>query len=135
MRNYIIHIFVIGALLSGQMAGQQVDHDCDKSTLSQNEINRCTDLKVDESEKNLNSIYKDLLQEIKDDELLVRQVVGAERSWLSFRDEFIQAAYPASGPHSDNGSMLPAQRGELQIQLTQEHIQHLLLLKIFFSDR
>ncbi len=106
---------------------------CDRPDITQNEINNCTGDQAAALEKELDVVYRSVLSSISGDKALSLKIQASERSWVVFRDSFIQSAFPSSGPHAERGSMLPTEINELRSQLTREQIAHLSYLKHLYE--
>ena len=93
---------------------------CGDKAKNQVEINSCA---VDESKRadaELNRVYSELLVKVNKDAAVVSKVKAAERSWITYRDAYIEAMYPATNKQSAYGSMYAMQVNLLGAKLTRQ---------------
>jgi uncharacterized protein YecT (DUF1311 family) len=107
--------------------------DCDRANLTQSELNECASDRAAVVDQQLSQVYRSLLKSVSGDKALTMQIEASERHWIRYRDSYLRAAFPSSGPHADNGSMLPMEFDELRVELTQEQIQRLSYLKHLYT--
>jgi uncharacterized protein YecT (DUF1311 family) len=66
-------------------------------------MNACADKSLKKSDTELNSVYKQIEQRLKDDAETTKLLVAAQRSWVAFRD----AECTFSNSRSADGSVYP----------------------------
>lgn len=68
--------------------------DCDNAT-TQGDMNACAGRQYQAADKALNSVYQQITQRLKADADTQKLLVGAQRSWVTFRDA--ECEFAASG--------------------------------------
>lgn len=76
--------------------------DCDNAT-TQGDMNACAGRQYQAADKALNSVYQQITQRLKADADTKKLLVGAQRSWVTFRDA--ECEFAASGV--SGGSVYP----------------------------
>lgn len=76
--------------------------DCDNAT-TQGDMNACAGRQYQTADKQLNAVYQQITQRLKDDADTKKLLVGAQRSWVAFRDA--ECEFAASGV--SGGSVYP----------------------------
>lgn len=76
--------------------------DCDNAT-TQGDMNACAGRQYQAADKALNSVYQQITQRLKADADTQKLLVGAQRSWVTFRDA--ECEFAASGV--SGGSVYP----------------------------
>lgn len=89
--------------------------------MTQMAMNVCAGEEVKRSDAELNDIYKQLLSAAREVPGAVEKIRIAERSWISFRDAYIDAMYPAEDKLAAYGSTFPMEVLLLRADLTQQH--------------
>jgi uncharacterized protein YecT (DUF1311 family) len=67
-------------------------------------MNACAAREAHKADEVLNSTYRELLNQIKDDKTATERVVAAEKSWIVFRDAELAAEWPV--PAGENPNVL-----------------------------
>jgi uncharacterized protein YecT (DUF1311 family) len=90
----------------GNLSGQQA-------------MNACISDEVSKADNTLNGIYKRLHDKLN--ESGKRNLVGAERAWITFRDKecMLESGYDIEHPEN-NGTIAPFTVGECKLSLTNE---------------
>lgn len=76
--------------------------DCDSAT-TQADMNACAGRQYQAADKDLNAVYQQITQRLEDDADTKKLLVGAQRSWVTFRDA--ECEFSASGV--SGGSVYP----------------------------
>jgi uncharacterized protein YecT (DUF1311 family) len=95
---------------------------CGDKAKNQMEINSCAADEAKRADAELNRVYSELLVKAKKDALVVSKIKAAERSWIAYRDAYIEAMYPAANKQAAYGSVYPMQVNLLGAKLTRQQI-------------
>ena len=76
------------------------------------------------ADKQLNTIYQQILSDYADDEVFIASLKEAQRCWIAFRDAQLKMKYPDREP-GYYGSILPSCQAMYLAELTQERIKAL----------
>ncbi len=91
---------------------------------TQGEMNAETAGEFQAADKQLNSIYQEILSNYADDEAFIASLKEAQRCWIAFRDAQLKMKYPDREP-GYYGSILPSCEAMYLAELTQERIKTL----------
>jgi uncharacterized protein YecT (DUF1311 family) len=91
---------------------------------TQGEMNAETAGEFQAADKQLNSIYQEILSNDADDEAFIASLKEAQRCWIAFRDAQLKMKYPDREP-GYYGSILPSCEAMYLAELTQERIKTL----------
>jgi uncharacterized protein YecT (DUF1311 family) len=112
--NIKITLFALSLLVAAQMAQSQ----------TQGEMNAQTEAEWRAADKQLNSIYQQIIAENADDDVFLASLKEAQRSWIAFRDAQLKMKYPDREP-GYYGSVLPSCEMMYLTELTQDRIKAL----------
>lgn len=100
--------------------------DCYDAARTQFDLNRCAAREFEQSDAELNRVYRRLLDENKEDKLFVQKLTEAERAWVAFRDAQLDALYPpVENMQMNYGSVFPMCYGRAKAKLTRERTAQL----------
>jgi uncharacterized protein YecT (DUF1311 family) len=105
MKKYLI-LFIISVLSLSTSFGQNKDNSYAKA------------------EKEINSVYQEILREYSSDKVFIKNLKAAQRLWIQFRDAEIKTRYPNKTP-GYYGSVYALCVSDLKTQLTNERIKTL----------
>ena len=92
---------------------------------TQEDMNIKAKTEYENTDKELNQVYKKLLQDYKNDTVFIKSMKDAQRQWVKFRDAQVKMKYP---PYKDAGeSVLPMCRNFYLKELTTNRIKELKL--------
>lgn len=91
---------------------------------TQAEMNKEASAEFNESDKQLNEIYKTILSEYKTDTFFVENLKKSQRIWIQFRDAEMEMKYP-NYPEKIYGSIHPTCRAFYLKELTDNRIKTL----------
>jgi uncharacterized protein YecT (DUF1311 family) len=112
--NTMIKVFALLLLGSAHMAQSQ----------TQGDLNAQTESEWRAADKQLNSIYQQIIAENADDEVFLASLKEAQRCWIAFRDAQLKMKYPDREP-GYYGSVLPSCEMMYLTELTQDRIKAL----------
>lgn len=101
------------------------------------EMTSCANAKAEKPDKELNETYHRLLSYVKSQKNVADKIIAMESAWITYRDQYMIAMYPAKDKQAEYGSMYPMEANLLNAKLTREHIADLKLLLTQYgpSDR
>jgi uncharacterized protein YecT (DUF1311 family) len=116
VRRFAICFFVIVVPCFAVAAGSS---DRCGNLSGQQAMNACIADEVGKADNVLNSVYKQLHDKL--DESGKRNLVGAERAWITFRDKecMLEGGYDTEHPEN-NGTIAPFAVGECKLDLTNK---------------
>ena len=91
---------------------------------TQGEMNAETAGEFQAADKQLNSIYQEILSNYADDEAFIASLKEAQRCWIAFRDAQLKMKYPDREP-GHYGSVLPSCEAMYLTELTNDRIKAL----------
>ncbi|KZN15657.1 lysozyme inhibitor LprI family protein [Pseudomonas fluorescens] len=92
--------------------------DCDNAT-DQSTMNQCAAQQNKAVDKELNALYQQITTRLKDDPDAKKLLVGAQRSWIAFRDA--ECKFSASGVAG--GSVYPLIYSNCTTELTKARVE------------
>jgi len=95
---------------------------CDEKANTQREMLVCASEEAKRVDAELNDMYRMLLKNASNDAEAINKIKKAERAWISYRDAYIEAMYPADDKQTQYGSIFPMQANLLRAKLTREHL-------------
>jgi uncharacterized protein YecT (DUF1311 family) len=98
---------------------------CSKQATTQHEMNVCANEEAKHVNDELNKVYKLLLPKVRSNPVTTAKIQAAEKAWLSYRDAYIDAMYPAKDKQAEYGSIFPMEVDLLAAKLTREQISAL----------
>ena len=116
----VIILVILGCRSYGQNSAEY--EGCVNKSQTQFELNKCASDEAARADSALNAAYKGFLAKIAGDSLAIAKVRDAERAWLSYRDAFIEAVYPAQDKQLAYGTEYPMDVNLLRAKLTHEHL-------------
>ena len=73
----------------------------------------------------LNDTYQKLLAAARKEPGAVEKIRTAERAWITYRDAYMDAMYPAKDKQASYGSIFPMEANLLRAHLTRQQIDAL----------
>lgn len=73
----------------------------------------------------LNDIYRQILNDYREDKIFIEKLKAAQRAWLVFRDAHLASIYPAADARLQYGSVNPICQCIMLEGLTQERAKML----------
>ncbi len=121
---------VIAALISVGVVFAQSDQSnassCWDRAMTQGAMNACASRDFQAANRELNRIYREILQRYLNHPRFIRALKKAQNAWITMRDAQIQMAYPGYRDHPEEyGSVLPMCVANLKASLTRERIKFL----------
>ena len=94
---------------------------CSDGARTQAAMNVCASDEAARADKQLNEVYRTLLQSTTDTTAATK-IKSAERAWIAYRDAYIDAMYPAENKQAEYGSEYPMELDLLRAKLTRIQI-------------
>jgi uncharacterized protein YecT (DUF1311 family) len=114
-----------------QTSGQY--NTCIKVAQTQFEMNKCASEEAARADAELTALDKSLLAEMNGDHVAIAKAKEAERSWIRYRDAYIEAMFPAADKQAEYGTEYPMDVDILSAKLTREHQAAIADLKVHYQ--
>jgi uncharacterized protein YecT (DUF1311 family) len=95
---------------------------CNQKAKTQAEMSACANEEGVRVDAELNNIYRTLLSKAGSQPEAVAKIGAAERSWIAYRDAYIEAMYPANDKQAEYGSVYPMEVDILRAKLTRQQV-------------
>ena len=95
---------------------------CNEKAKTQVEMNACASEEAARVDAELNGVYRQLLKQAASEEDAVAKIKAAQRAWLTYRDAYMDAMYPAKNKQAEHGSIYPMEVDLLRAKLTQRQV-------------
>ncbi len=95
---------------------------CNQNARSQAELNACANEEATRAERDLHRVYTRLLAQASSQPEAVEKIKAAEKAWLSYRDAYLEAMYPAADKQAEYGTIYPMEANLLRAKLARQHI-------------
>lgn len=131
--RYLILCLLVPLSLFAQDSPQY--RACTNKAQAQMQLNQCAGEEAVRVDAELNVIYRKLLDAAASDTGAIGKIKAMQRTWLSYRDAYIEAMYPAKDKQAEYGSIYPMDVALLNAKLTRRQINALKeLLHAYQSD-
>ncbi|MGH9734177.1 MAG: lysozyme inhibitor LprI family protein [Candidatus Acidiferrales bacterium] len=111
--------------LTGFGQANQKSTDCFKTAMIQSTMDECANEEAHRAEAQLDKTYQQLLTLANKDPMAIAKIKKAEAIWISYRQAYIDAMYPANDKQAEYGTMFPMEIDLLGAQLTRAHTKAL----------
>jgi uncharacterized protein YecT (DUF1311 family) len=98
---------------------------CSKQANTQSEMNSCAGEEAKRVDEELNRVYKQLLSKVRGNPVATAKIRAAQRAWVTYRDAYIEARYPAKDKAVEYGSIFPLEVNLLTAKLTRQQTEAL----------
>src|SRR5579863_1399971 len=115
-------VVVLVASLSCLAQDSKQYRGCNDKAKTQAEMNACASDEAARVDTQLNDMYRRLLSQAASQEGAVAKIKVAERGWITYRDAYVEAMYPATDKQAQYGSIYPMEVDLLRAKLTQQHV-------------
>jgi uncharacterized protein YecT (DUF1311 family) len=99
--------------------------ECNAKAVAQPELNACAAAEAARVDAELNRVYRELLSKNSDDPAAAGKIRKAQRSWVAYRDAYVEAMFPAEDKQAEYGSMYPMEVDRILATLTRRQIDAL----------
>ena len=85
-------------------------------------MNACASEEAARVDAELNAVYRKLLLKAASQPEAVAKIKASERAWITFRDAYMDAMYPAKDKQTEYGSVYPMEADLLKAKLTRQQV-------------
>jgi uncharacterized protein YecT (DUF1311 family) len=129
----LVFTFLMGGVLAGAQTSE-LDR-CMEAATTQAAMNRCAGEEASRVDAQLNVTYRQVLEAAKGNVLALAKIRKAERTWITYRNAYTEAMYPAKDKQANYGSMYPMNADLVLADLTRAHVQALKTLLRQYSGQ
>jgi uncharacterized protein YecT (DUF1311 family) len=122
MKFLTIALFVASSAFTSFAQDSAAYRACSDRANTQAEMNTCASDEAARVDAKLNSVYQSLLAKVTSQPAALSKIKAAERAWLTYRDAYIEATYPAKDKAAEYGSIYPLDAALLRAKLTQQQV-------------
>lgn len=98
---------------------------CIKQANTQTEMNVCANKEAVRADTELNRTYHELLSKATSQPDAVEKIKACERAWITYRDAYMEAMYPAKDKQAEYGSIYSMELDLRRAKVTQQHVNAL----------
>jgi uncharacterized protein YecT (DUF1311 family) len=113
-------IFLTSCLCWTQDSAQYLA--CSKKANTQHEMHVGANEEAKRVDDELNQVYKLLLSKVLSNAPAAAKIKAAQKAWITYRDAYIDAMYPAKDKQAEYGSIFPMEVDLLGAKLTRQQI-------------
>ena len=95
---------------------------CNDEAKTQGEMNACASEEAARVDTELNTVYRKLLSKAASQPEAVAKIKASERAWITYRDAYMEAMYPAKDKQAQYGSVYPMEADLLKAKLTRQQV-------------
>jgi uncharacterized protein YecT (DUF1311 family) len=95
---------------------------CNDKANTQAEMNACASDELARADNELDEIYRRLLSKAASQPEAIAKIKAAERAWITYRDAYMDAMYPAENKQVEYGSIYPLEANLLRAELTRQQV-------------
>lgn len=125
MKTYGCSAFLILASMLCSAQNSATYRACSRQANAQREMNVCANEESVRVDHELNQIYELLLSKARGRPLAIAKVQAAQMAWITYRDAYIEAMYPATDKQGAYGSVFPMEVDLLSAKLARQQINAL----------
>ena len=129
----LVFTFLMGGVLA--MAQTSELDRCMQAATTQGAMNRCAGEEANRVDAQLNVTYRQVLEAAKGNVLALAKIRKAEQTWITYRNAYMEAMYPAKDKQANYGSMYPMNADLVMADLTRAHVQALKTLLRQYSGQ
>lgn len=121
--------FLVAVLLLASLPGFARDSEqyraCNAKAKTQGEMNACANSEAARADAQLNRMYRKLLAQAAGQPEALAKIKSAQRAWLTYRDAYMDAMFPAKDKQAEYGSIYAMDADLLRAKLTQQQLTSL----------
>ena len=126
MKHFIGIVFLVFLGCSSCFAQYSEQYsNCINKAATQAGMNICASEEARSADAAVNDIYQKLLSAAADQPVRAEKIRAVERAWISYRDAYVEAMYPAKDKQAAYGSIFPMEVDILRTRLTRLQIEAL----------
>lgn len=107
---------------------------CNEKAKTQTEMSACASNEAARADSELNGVYRKLLSQAASQPEAVAKIKASERAWVSYRDAYMDAMYPAKDKQAEYGSIYPMEADLLRAKLTEQQVAALKDLQAQYAN-
>ncbi|MEP7355514.1 MAG: lysozyme inhibitor LprI family protein [Acidobacteriota bacterium] len=92
---------------------------------AQGELNECAAAEAQRADLALNETFQRLLVAAKSDGTATKKIKEADRAWITYRDAYLDARFPAKDKQREYGTKYPTEYALFRAKLTYRQIETL----------
>jgi uncharacterized protein YecT (DUF1311 family) len=119
--KHLAFIMFVAALATFAQDSPQF-HSCEEKATTHMEMNVCASQEAARADAQLNDIYKKLLSKVSGQPEAIAKIKAAEKAWVTYRDAYMEAMYPAKDKQFEYGSDYPMEADLLFAKLTYRQV-------------
>lgn len=125
MRFLVIAAFVFLGSISCQSQESKQFRACTQKEMSQTGMDGCASDEAARADSELNDAYRHLLSKAERVPGATAKVKAFESAWITYRDSYIEAMFPAEDKQIAYGSMYPMSVDIIRAKLTPDQTKEL----------
>lgn len=98
---------------------------CTEKAKAQMQLNQCAGDEAARVDGELNEVYRKVLAASADDADATAKIKAMQRAWVTYRDAYLEAMYPANNKRAEYGSIYPMDAALLTAKLTRQQVNAL----------
>lgn len=122
MRHLAIAIAFLVASVPALAQDSAQYRTCNDKAKTQGEMNACASEEAARVDAELNTVYRNLLSKAASQPGAVAKIKASERAWITFRDAYMDAMYPAKDKQAEYGSVYPMDADLVKARLTRQQV-------------
>jgi len=115
-------VLSLASLLPAFAQDSAVYGACNQKAKTQAEMNACANEDAARVDAERNAIYRKILSEPSTQPEAIAKIKAAESAWITYRDAYMDAMYPAKDKQGAYGSIYPMEADLLRARLTKQHL-------------
>jgi uncharacterized protein YecT (DUF1311 family) len=123
--RWLAAILFVAAPLSCAAQDSALYRACNQRAKTQLAMNACASGEAAHVENKRNAVYRKLLANASGQPEAIAKIKSSEKAWITYRDAYVDAMYPAEDKRAEYGSIFPMEADLLRAKLTQQHIADL----------
>ena len=95
---------------------------CEEKAKTQTQMHACANEEATGADAELNDVYRKVMSKAASQPEAVSKIESAERAWITYRDAYMEAMYPAKDKQAEYGSIFPMEVDLLRAKLTHQQV-------------
>jgi uncharacterized protein YecT (DUF1311 family) len=121
MKLFVVNVIFTFVGCSASLAQNSEQYSrCINKASTQMAMHVCANEEALRADAELNDIYQKLLSSATNQSGALEKISAAERTWITYRDAYVEAMYPAKEKQTAYGSRFPMEVDLLRAKLTRQ---------------
>jgi uncharacterized protein YecT (DUF1311 family) len=120
LRFFVVVFYVIACIVPAQAQPSSVYDACIAKAMTQTAITSCAAEELTRAGRALNIVYAKLIRAVADRPETLAKVRTAERAWITYRDAYLEAVFPAKAKQAEYGSIYLMEADQFLADLTRQ---------------